>query len=333
MEGHLSDLGEFGLIRRIRRRVPLGEGVVLGPGDDAAALAVAPGRLVLATTDMLVEGVHFDLAFSAPADVGRKALAANASDIAAMGGTPRFALVALGAHGASPARTLDALLDGMVGAGEDLGVSIVGGDVVASDRLVLSVALLGEEGPAGVVRRSGARPGDAVCVTGGLGAAAAGLALLRGGADAEAARLSKAYPGLLAAHRLGRARVREGLAAAGAGVTAMIDCSDGLAPDVLHIGEESGVGIEIEEGALPLAPGVPVVARWLGEDPSALALGGGEDYELVLTVAPGRVEQLAAAVAPTPLTRIGWAVAGPSALLRSGGAREPLEGRGWDHFR
>lgn len=329
----LSDLGEFGLIARLRERIRSGAGIVVGVGDDAAAVVLPAGRLVLATTDMLVEGIHFDFALSSPADVGYKALAASCSDIAAMGGVPRFALLSLGAPGSTPAETVDAVYEGLAEAEVAFGVHLVGGDVVRAEWVLLGVALLGEEGEAGVVRRSGARVGDVVCVTGALGGAAAGLALLRAaGADPQAHGILDRHEGLAVAHRRGRARCAEGLAAGRAGATAMIDVSDGLAADLGHVCDESGVGIEVLDAAIPLAPGVEEVAAWLGESPSALALGGGEDYELAITVPPARLEELTAALRPTPLTPIGEVVAQARTLLRADGTSVPLGAFGWDHF-
>lgn len=329
----LSDAGEFGFIAGLRRRFGGGEGVVIGPGDDAAAVTFTPGRLVLATTDMLVEGVHFDLAFSSVADVGYKAITASVSDIAAMGGIPRYALVALGAPGETSLDAMEALGAGMAEAGGEHGVAVVGGDLVSNGTLIVSVALLGEEGPAGVVRRSGARPGDSVFVTGALGAAAAGLALLRrASTDPLALALLERFPALAGAHRRPPARAREGLAAAAAGASAMIDCSDGLSSDALHIAEESATGIEIDAEAIPLADGVAEVAGYLGSPEWELGLTGGEDYELVLTAPPETGSALAAAVAPTQLTRIGAVIEGERSLLVPGGERSVLSPSGWDHF-
>jgi thiamine-monophosphate kinase len=326
----ISDIGEFGFIESLRRRLGGGSGVELGPGDDAAA--VTTGSLTLASADLLVEGVHFDFGLSSAADVGYKALAVNVSDIAAVGGRALYALVSIGAPAATPVATLDAIYDGLTEAGEGYGVSIVGGDTVSAPQLIVSVAVLGSPGEAGVVRRSGARPGDLLCVTGALGAAAAGLALLRAsGDDRQAERLGAAYPELLRAHRRPLARASEGLAAAAAGATAMIDVSDGLASDGGHIARSSGVGLEIRAESVPLARGVREVAELLGRDPLELALGGGEDYELAIAIPATRVPPLASALAPTPLTPVGELVGDELVVVVEGG-RIPLEGLGFEHF-
>ena len=326
------DLGEFGLIERLLSRLgPSGENVLLGPGDDAAAVRF--GGTALTTADLLLEGVHFDLAFSSAGDVGWKALAVNVSDIAAMGGVPRYALVSLGASASMPVATLEVLYDGIGECARAFGVSVVGGDTVGSDRLIVSVAVLGDAGPSGVVSRGGARAGDVVCVTGSVGGAAAGLWVLRAAyEDERAVALLDRFPELAAAHRRPTPRVREGLAAAAAGATAMIDMSDGLAADIGHICDASGLGVEIRAASVPLADGVTDVAVWAGADANRLALGGGDDYELAIAIPAAQVSALADALAPTPITPIGEFVGDERVLIERDGVRSPLAGLGWDHF-
>jgi thiamine-monophosphate kinase len=329
-----SDLGEFRLIDRLLAQLGgAGEGVVIGPGDDAAAVRIGDAT-ALATADMLLEGVHFEIGLSSPADVGWKALAVNISDVAAMGGVPRFALVSLGAPPATPAATLEQIYEGLDECARTYGVAVVGGDTVGADRLIVSVAVIGEPGPSGIVIRGGARPSEVVCVTGVVGGAAAGLALLRAAAnDERAASVIDRFPALAEAHRRPTPRVREGLAAAQAGATAMIDVSDGLGRDVGHICEASGVGVRIFGVQIPLADGISDVARWAGVDPVQLGVGGGDDYELALTIPSDRFDALVDALAPTQLTRIGETVGDDEAVLeRSDGTTEPLSGLGWDHF-
>ena len=326
------DLGEFGLIDRLIARLGVGgEGVLVGPGDDAAA--VRPGGTLLATADLLLEGRHFDFAFSTPADVGWKALAANVSDIAAMGGVPRFALVSLGAPAATPVATLEALYEGLAECAQAFGVSVVGGDTVRSDALIVSVAVLGDAGPGGVVTRGGGRAGDVLCVTGTAGGAAAGLKLLReAGVDPDASRLLDAYPALATAHRRPAPRVREGQAAASVGATAMIDVSDGIAADLGHICDRSRLGVELRAASVPRAEGVDEVARWAGVDADALALGGGDDYELLIAIPAAQVSALVAATAPTHVTPIGELGGEERIVVGSAGDPYPLAGLGWDHF-
>lgn len=323
MNEKLSDLGEFGLIDRLLARVPVaGPGVEIGPGrDDAAVLRVAD-RLLIATADLSIEGRHFDLRFSSPSDIGWKALTVNASDMAAMGGRPLWALLSIGAPASTPVERLEGVYDGVAEAARAHEIVIVGGDTVGADMLVVSVALLGEPGPAGVVTRAGAKQGDLLCVTGSLGAAAAGLALLRGAADGdeEARALLDRFPGLAQAHRRPVERVREGMAAAEAGARAMIDVSDGLAQDASHLGRASGVGVVIED-EVPRAPGVAEVEAWLGR--GRLAETGGDDYELAMAVPPSALDRVRAAIAPTSLTVCGRFEGPP-----------PAQGHaGWDSFR
>lgn len=327
----VSDIGEFGLIDLLRRRLATGPGVEVGPGDDAAA--VTTGSLTLVTADTLVEGVHFEIGLSSASDVGYKALVASVSDVAAMGGRSRYALVSLGAAPATPVATIEAVYDGLTHAAAEYGVSIVGGDTVEAPFLLVAVAVLGAPGEAGVVRRGSARPGDVLCVTGALGAAAAGLVLLRtADEDGEAARLAERFPGLLSAHRRPHARAAEGPAAGLAGATAMIDLSDGLGRDAAHIARESGTGLEVRAASVPIADGVREVSALMGRDPIELALGGGEDYELAIAIPAARVAALAEALAPTPVTPVGE-LAGDDAILVREGERMPLADLGWDHFR
>ena len=334
MTERASDIGEFGLIDRLLARLGAPrEGVVVGPGDDAAAVRLG-GATALATTDLLLEGVHFEVGLSSPADVGWKALAANISDVAAMGGLPRFALIALGAPHGTPVSTLEEIYAGVDECARAFSVAIVGGDTVRAERLIVSVALVGEPGPAGVITRGGARAGDVVCVTGSVGGAAAGLALLRAAPeDPEASRHLERHPALVAAHRRPTPRVREGLVAATGGATAMIDLSDGVAQDVAHICEASHTGVRLRADALPLSDGVGEIAHWLGRDPVEFAAGGGDDYELAIAIASDRVSALASELAPTLVTEVGQMVEGSERILqREDGTATELAKLGWDHF-
>jgi len=328
-----SDFGEFGLIERLLARLGgRDDDVVVGPGDDAAAIRVGE-RTLLATADLLLEGVHFEIGLSSPSDVGWKALAVNVSDIAAMGGRPRFALVSLGAPRETPASTLEQIYSGLDECARAFEVQIVGGDTVRSDRLIVSIAALGEL-DGGAITRAGGGPGDLLCVTGAVGVAAAGLALLRAASADESAReLLGRFPNLAQAHRRPVPRVREGLAAARVRATAMIDLSDGLGADVGHLCDASGTGAVIDAESVPLAAGVAETAAWAGAEPVAFAVAGGDDYELAIAAPPDRVEQLAEGSRPTPVTTIGrLADGGGVRLSRANGATELLAGLGWDHF-
>ena len=324
--GALAALGEFGLIARLTAVAAAAgaPGVELGPGDDAAVLALAPGLRLVATVDLLVEGRHFDAGLSGPTDWGWKALAVNASDLAAMGAEPLAALVALTVPAGSPVELLDELYAGMAEAAAHFRLPLAGGDTSGGPVLSLAVTALGQaERP---VRRDGARPGDQLVVSGPLGAAAAGLALLRRSGEPGAATLLAAHPHLAAAHRRPLADLDAGARLAAAGVTAMLDVSDGLAGDAGHLAEASGTGLEIDEAAVPLAAGVAEAAELLGLDPVELALGGGEDYVLAAALAPGtEVDGVTACGRFTP---------DPGRRVRLGPAGErPLSGLAFDHFR
>jgi thiamine-monophosphate kinase len=281
------------------------------------------GHRLVVTTDVLVEGLDFTAELSEPEDWGWKAVVANLSDLAAMGAEARWLVLALTVPGPTPVPTLERVYAGVGEACRTFGVALVGGDVSAGPALSLAVTALGEaERP---VLRSGARPGDRLCVTGPLGAAAAGLALLRRG-DGAAAELLGRFPGLAFAHRRPTPALAMGLALTRAGATAMIDVSDGLAGDALHLAEASGVGVEIHDATVPLAPGVPEAAALLGLDPLELALGGGEDF--VLAAALPRTADLGGVL------DCGRFISDPGrrARLTATGPR-PLSGLAYDHFR
>jgi thiamine-monophosphate kinase len=296
---------------------------VVGVGDDAAVLAPSHGHKLVVTTDVLVEGLDFTAALSEPEDWGWKAVAANLSDLAAMGAEARWLVLALTVPGPTPVGTLERVYAGVGEACRSFGVALVGGDVSAGPALSMAVTALGEaERP---VLRSGARPGDRLAVTGPLGAAAAGLGLLRRG-DRAAGELLGRFPGLAAAHRRPTPALAMGLALARAGASAMIDVSDGLAGDALHVAEASQVGLEVHDATVPLAPGVAEAAALLGLDPLELALGGGEDF--VLAAALPRAAEVGGVLdcgrfTPDPGTRV---------RLTRGGPR-PLTGLAYDHFR
>jgi thiamine-monophosphate kinase len=286
-------------------------------------LAPTPGHKLVVTTDVLVEGLDFTAALSEPEDWGWKAVAANCSDLAAMGAEARWLVIALTVPGPTPVATLERVYAGVGQACRSFGVALVGGDVSAGPALSLAVTAIGEaERP---VLRSGARPGDRLAVTGPLGAAAAGLALLR--RDDQAARdLLGRFPGLAAAQRRPEPALAMGLRLARAGATAMIDVSDGLAGDALHLAEASGVGVEVHDATVPLATGVAEAAALLGLDPLALALGGGEDF--VLAAALPRAADLGGVLdcgrfVPDPAVRVRVTRDGP----------RPLAGLAFDHFR
>ncbi len=305
-EGVLS--AELGIIERLRTRLTGPEGQTW-IGDDAAVVPGPSGALLLAT-DAVVAGVHADLAVVGLDDLGWKALVANLSDIAAMGGQPAYCLVAVA--GPLDNLDLDLLYDGLIAAAAAYACPVVGGDLSSASGLVVAVTVVGDAGPPPPpVLRSGACPGDTLFVTGPLGSAAAGLALLRSDRAGEA-------PDLAVAHCRPRARLAEGAVARDAGATAMIDVSDGLALDVRRLAEASTVGVVLEH--VPVAIGVSRVS----DDPEAVALGGGEDYELVFTAPdPDGVDAAFAAAGLGLPVRIGHCTADPTERrLRDGALPE-----------
>ncbi|GAC1413283.1 MAG: thiamine-phosphate kinase [Actinomycetota bacterium] len=305
--------------------------MLIGPGDDAALVSTAPETLVSA--DMLVEGVHFDLAFSSPSDAGFKAMAVNVSDIAAMGGRASFALVCLGAPPETPVATLDMLYEGMGEAASQYSVTIVGGDLSSAPLLTIAITVMGEPS-ARVIARSGAKAGDALCVTGALGASSAGLALLRlMPFDVSAEGIAEQFPELFRSHMRPEERGEVGPALARHGVHAMIDLSDGLARDAGHIADASGLGLRIESSRIPIAMGVAETAELLGAGAAAVAIGGGEDYELCFACAPEDVARIAAALAPVPVTVVGsFTNDATERTLDLGSDAMQLGSFGWEHF-
>jgi thiamine-monophosphate kinase len=324
----LGELGEFGLIERIAGRAKRKSGVRIGIGDDAAAYEPTAGFLSLVTTDMLVEGIHFDLSLCDAVSLGKKSLAVNLSDIAAMGGIPRHFLLSLAIPSHVTVEFLDGFIEGILETGDRFGVDLIGGDTSSAKAcLVMSVTVIGEQSPGLIVPRSGARPGDLIFVTGTLGDAALGLALLKAGAreGPSAARHLDPLP-----------RVREGMKLAEAGIpTAMIDISDGLLADLGHILDLSGVGARLHLEKLPLSGEYREKQPGFSNDIYAFPLSGGEDYELLFTVPPGKVSLLRSITEETGtmITAIGEITPSDGLfLIASDGTEYHPERRGYDHF-
>lgn len=317
--------GEFELIAALRERIAQiagdggSEAVVLGSGDDAA-ITVRAGATAT-SVDALVEGVHFRIPPFTPAQVGHKALAVALSDLAAMGAEPGEAYVQLGVPDDRGDPELLELADGLARVARGHGVSIVGGDVTRAPALLVAITVVGGSAdPERLVRRAGARAGDLVAVTGELGGAAAAIELLE--RPALAGLLDPAVAEALRARQLEpEPRLAAGRALAEAGARAMIDLSDGLGADAGHLAAAGGVGIEIDPGALPVQAGVAELAAAGGMDPVELATAGGEDYELLVVLAPEAFARARDAVAATgsSLTSIGDVVEGEGVRLRGGG--------------
>lgn len=342
----VSSVGEFGLIHRLDAVLgrPDAPRLVVGTGDDAAVWSPTPGTLTVATTDALVEGVHFDLATTGWSDLGWKALAESISDIAAMGCWPRYALVALGSPADRLVGELEALYQGLRECAVAFGCSIVGGDVVRAPCVVLQVTVLGESLPTAtdpkgrpLLERSTARAGDILAVTGRLGGSAAGLRLLTAGAERQGGTDSAGVEALIRVHRRPMPRISAGIALVEAGIRCAIDISDGLVADVGHLCEASAVDAEVDASRVPLHS--EAVARF-GPWALEMALTGGEDYELACAGAPAAIdranEQLLKRGEP-PLVVIGSIVpeAGPRPTVRvrrPDGGDISGDGGGYEHF-
>ena len=326
-------LGEAEIIAIIREMAgPPTPGVDVWIGDDAAAFRFAESQVLL-TTDSMYEGVHFTLETYGYSDVGWKAAAAGMSDIAAMGGQPCCLLLSL-AFGEAPGEDeVRSLVGGLVEASSPYNCALIGGDVCRSGNgLALTVTVAGTPPPGGPVLRSTARIGDVVAVTGTPGDSAAGLYVLQSGNDG----LKSRFPRLMEAHLRPRPRVPSGSVLAAHGVSAMEDVSDGLAADLGHICQESGLGCRLEEESLPISEDALLLAGECGLDPALWSLAGGEDYELVFTVDPLAFEGAAAALARlgVSVSRIGsMRPPGEGCLfMRRGGEAVALEGMGYEHF-
>jgi thiamine-monophosphate kinase len=309
-------------------------GVLVGVGDDAAVVAPGRGSLVV-TTDMLLEGVHFDLTAIAPSDLGAKAIVVNVSDVAAMGGSPRYAVVSLGLPPSVETAWVMELFGGMRAACDEYALALVGGDTNRAESATVAVTVLGEVPAGSAVTRDGARPGDLIGVTGSLGAAAGGFLLSR----LHPSRLGRALGepwGRMLLEALHRpvARVGEGQMLARAGATAMMDLSDGLAKDLSRMCAASGCGARIRLDRIPLSDALRRAGDTLGADPLDLALSGGEDYELLATLdatAFDRAQHELDERFGVTLTEVGVIIDEGLVAVDERGER-PLEAKGWDHF-
>jgi thiamine-monophosphate kinase len=339
VQATVREAGEFGLIARLLEGVrrteglPAGGSVRLGVGDDAALLEVAAGRLLVATADALVEGVHFRRDWTGAEDLGWKTLAVNVSDVAAMGAEPLAALISLALPAETEVAWVEALYRGLEACATEYRCALAGGDTVGSpDRIVLHVALLGTVEPERVRTRSGARPGDLVCVTGTLGDSAAGMALLQGGGDVAS---RPEFAPLLRAHRRPAPRLAAARAlAADPAVTAMMDLSDGIASDLRHVAARSGLGARLRAADLPISPAARAAADLLGADPMEWALRGGEDYELLFTLASEALPRLPALLAGTAATAtsVGAMTTEGYVLVQADGTEVALAPEGFAHF-
>ncbi|MEW6064519.1 MAG: thiamine-phosphate kinase [Bacillota bacterium] len=332
---NLSQVGEFGLINLLNKKmIHSPAGVIAGIGDDAAVLQCPGDCWQLFTTDMMVEGIHFRLDWSAYFDVGYKALAVNISDIAAMGGRPSHGVVSIAIPGHTRVEDVAELYRGLKEIAGKHKVNLVGGDTVKSPGpLVVNIALLGEVTAGRAVFRSGARPGDTIYTTGNLGTAAAGLYLLSQNGVCPPELRDR----VIRAHLRPEPRVSEGILLGSLeGVAALDDNSDGLAAELREICRASSVGCLVWEKALPVLPGVRQLASQAGTGVLDWVMNGGEDYELLFTLRPDRRKPVEEALheAGIPFTAIGVVVPEPEGLSveRCDGTREIIAMQGYNHF-
>ncbi len=319
----IGDVGEFGFLAKLLPRLRGGSGILVGPGQDCAVIR-GGGRRYLFTVDALVEGVHFLRGWLSPYQLGRKSFLVNASDVAAMGGRPRFCVVNLAVPPAYRVSDLSALQAGIVAAATETGAAVVGGNLTSAQQLSIAIALLGDA-PKRIVTRQGARSGHRIYVTGTVGDAALGCRAVRDGTPAPPSALRR-FRQPTVRLQAGRWLVESGVA------SAMIDISDGLVQDLGHVCAESGVGAEVYAAGVPRSA---AYRRAYGAD-ATLALTGGEDYELLCTVPERHVKRLASNQA-----RLGCAIACIGEVTAGRGIRivdeegrvRPLRATGYDHFR
>ena len=330
-----SEIGEFGFIDSIKGQCDISvQGVIKGIGDDCAVFNSAPGRLLLFTTDMLVEDIHFVIDRISFYQLGQKAVAVNLSDIAAMGGRPLIALISLAIPVETEVEAIQELYIGMRDICEHYGLDIAGGDTVASpNKLVINISVIGDAGENEVLYRSGANPGDKIYVTGYVGDSMAGLKILTN----EIAPPEGMSDYFIKAHNEPIPLVEAGRAiAASALASAMIDLSDGLLSDLGHICEESGVGALLFSEKIPLSPELTLLAGAAGFNPIELAISGGEDYQLLFTVPMENDQGIEKLFKEHDLTlpyHIGEIGPRPGIRIKKAdGSVENLQPKGFNHF-
>ena len=331
----LQDIGETGLIKLLSERIKnKNDNIIKGIGDDTAVIRIDPSLFLLATTDMLVEGEHFLLKSITGEALGYKALAVNLSDIAAMGGRAKHALVAIGLPADLEVEYILEIYRGMQSLADEFAVSIVGGDTVSSPAgLVINVTVLGVVEPTRVLLRSGAKPGDLILVTGSLGHSRAGLELVK---DNYIELSAEERQEALSRHYYPWPRLREiDLLVQAGKINSLNDISDGLAKDLEEITVASGVGAVIEANKVPVNGLTKKIALQKGHNPLDYVFYGGEDFELVLTAEPNTARELLAQAAREniELHVIGKIIEEAGLFLQQEGSSPSLIAGGWDHFR
>ena len=323
----VAEIAEHALIERIRARLSSPSWVLVGPGDDAAVIETERAMADVLTTDALVENVHFDRRFCPPDAIGHKALAVNLSDLAAMGASPRAALLSLVLPGDLPAADVDGILDGLLALAARHRVALVGGNITRSPGpLMVDVTAIGTVAPRRILKRSGARPGDEVYVTGTIGNGAAGL---------QAFRADDSLPEAQAHYLRPEPRVRAGLLLGrNRAATACMDLSDGLADAVRQVAAASGVGMAIQADALPIEDAVRAWFVQKRADPAIAIVAAGDDYELLFTARPnqrGRLRAVTSHLGGLPITKIGVVTKARDLVIETAGGKQELPS-GFEHF-
>lgn len=333
----VADMGEFGLIDRIQKMLPEFEHqkLIIGIGDDAAVIRINEHRALLITGDIQVENQHFRMKNISSYQLGRRAMAVNLSDIAAMGGQPTYALVSLGFPKSFHLSDFDELFRGMKDELAVFSAYIIGGNLsITQKELIIDITLLGEASPDHVLTRSGARPGDRIFVTGNLGESGAGFYVLK----KYGKNYHREFHNLVQKHLQPVPRVEIGQRIAQSGfATAMIDVSDGIASDLNHICTMSGVGAEIYQERIPLPDGIDKVTYFSGKSTLYLAIHSGEDYELLFTMKPDSPDTIIHSISNETgiaITEIGKILTIESGfqLIDLQNRRVPIQPKGWDHF-
>ena len=328
---------ESEIILRLKKLAPAADDLLVGIGDDAACIRSSERKDILACCDLMVEGVHFQMDWMPPRLLGRKALAINLSDIAAMGGVPKYTMLSVAFPPDCSSEFIDGLFQGMLEIASEHGVSLVGGDTSSSrDSLFIDVSLIGECARGNAVTRGGAKPGDVVYVSGSLGAAGLGLRLLENGIRLETVGDDIAKRTALMKHLAPEPKVKLGqMIGQKKLATAMIDISDGLSTDLSHILDDSRCGGIVRSAAIPIAECVLAASSQLNEsDQMALALSSGEEYELCFTADPNsstEIEEVSQSLG-IALTPIGEIVEGRELRLERAGSLERIVQSGYEHL-
>ncbi len=337
---NLKKLGEFGLIERFRSQLSTrSPRVKKGIGDDCAVFSTKSDTLQLISTDALVESVHFDLKTISAEQLGRKALAVNISDIAAMGGTPYLAVISLGLPPSTSTKFLDEFYSGLQSVCKTYQIELAGGDTVASpNNLFINISILGEARKGRVFTRTGARPSDQIFVTGTLADSAMGLQLLL--TENAKSASTKHCRTLIKKHLEPIPRIKESgmLAKSKLSVTSMIDLSDGLVQDLSHLCDANKLGADLHEAKLPFSQALKSICHQKGYDPTNWVLQGGEDYELLFTIRQEDVKKLNSLFlkADTPVSHIGEITSFPGKIIlnKTNGRKKSLKpSMGFNHFK